>query len=303
MLSSVVNIIAIPLEYSLRSYQRFDPKSQAIEPLLKAIRDNIRLSRRTASAANNELEAWTSTANGGLAASIRHTLQGFVSWSAHPGLNIMPTSYTHRQILTALKMLGAKRFLHIILDEIKVQTEAGNGSIAHDVATALICAPDVTNMPPPPETAILMDSAHHPYVPPQLRISLRAALKSEAEDCKIIQKSDPTMAEIIVRLYRKVEAQMLMPPPDEAMLHGELANLGLSENAAALGDALAAAAQNDGLGGDEGSMNLDLGNGGSDMGHLGGDPSGLDFGAGDDMFSGLGDGGSSADLLSSWDMN
>ncbi|KAI0376646.1 Med5-domain-containing protein [Hypomontagnella monticulosa] len=302
MLSSVVNIIAIPLEYSLRSHQRFDPKSQAIEPLLKAIRDNIRLSRRTASAANNELEAWTSTANGGLAASIRHTLQGFVSWSAHPGLNIMPTSYTHRQILTALKMLGAKRFLYVVLEEIKTQMETGNGSIAHDIATNLICAPDVTNMPPPPEAAILLDSAHHPYIPPQLRISLRTALRAEAEDCKIIQKKDPAMAEIIVRLYRKVEAQMLMPPPDESMLHNELAGLDLGENAAALGDALAAAAQNDGLGADENSMSLDLGGAGSDMGHLGGD-SGLDFGAGDDMFSGLGDPGSASDLLSSWDLN
>ncbi|OTA85473.1 hypothetical protein M434DRAFT_400191 [Hypoxylon sp. CO27-5] len=306
MLSSVVNIIAIPLEYGLRSYQRYDPKSQAIEPLLKAMRDNLRLSRRTASATNNELESWCGTANGGLAALVRHTIQGFVSWSVHPGLNVMPTSYTHRQILLALKMHGAKRFLYTILEEVKMQTEAGNGSIAHDVATALICAPDVTNMPPPPEIALVMDSSNHPFAPPQLRISLRAALKAEAEDCKVIQKSDPTMAEIIVRLYRKVEAQMLVPPPTESMLQGELANLGLGENAAALNDAIAAAAQSDGLGGDESNMNLDLGSGGSDMGHLGGDSShhgGLDFGGSDDMFGGLGAGGSSADLLDGWDLS
>ncbi|KAI1214580.1 Med5-domain-containing protein [Annulohypoxylon truncatum] len=302
MLASVVNIIAIPLEYGLRSYQRFDPKSPAIEPLLKAMRDNLRLSRRTASAPNNELEAWTQTANGGLTALIRHMIQGFVTWSAHPGLNVMPTSYTHRQILVALKMHGAKRFLYTILEEVKSHTEAGHGSIAHDVATALICAPDVTNMPPPGETALLMDSSNHPVVPPQLRISLRAALKAEAEDCKTIQKSDPVMAEIIVRLYRKVEAQMHVPPPTESMLQGELANLGLGENAAALGDALAAAAQNDGLQ-DEASMSLDLG-GGSDMGHLGGDSGhgGLDFGSADDMFGGL-TGGAGADLLDGWDMS
>lgn len=303
MLSSVVNIIATPLEYSLRSYQRFDPKCQTVEPLLKAMRDNIRLSRRTASAASNELEAWATTANGGFAASIRHTVQGFVAWSVHPGLNVMPTSYTHRQILAALKMLGARRLLNIILEEVKLQSEAGNGSIAHDVATALVCAPDVTNMPAPPELSLLIDSSNHPVVPPQLRISLRAALKSEAEDCKALQKLDPTMAEIVVRLYRKVEAQMLMPPP-ETMLQGELANLG----AAALGDALAAAAQSEGLGAEDASMGLDLGGGGNDMGHLGGpgDSShhgGLDFGASDDIFSGLGAGGSGADLLDSWDMS
>ncbi|KAI2784944.1 Med5-domain-containing protein [Daldinia loculata] len=307
MLSSVVNIIAIPLDYSLRSCQRWEPKNQAIEPLLKAMRENIRLSRRTASAANNELDAWCSTANGGLAALVRHLVQSFVSWSVHPGLNVVPTSYTHRQILTALRMLGAKRFLYIVLEEVKVQTEAGNGSIAHDIATALICAPDVTNLPPPTEAVLHLDSANRPYVPPQLRISLQAALRAEAEDCKTIQKSDPGMAEIIVRLYRKVEAQMLMPPPAESILQGELANLGLGENAHALGNALAAAAQNESLGANDGSMNLDLGSGGHDMGHLGGpgDSShhgGIDFGSSDDMFSGLGGGSGGADLLDSWDL-
>ncbi|KAI1377250.1 Med5-domain-containing protein [Hypoxylon crocopeplum] len=294
MLSSVVNIIATPLEYGLRSYQRFDPKSQAVEPLLKAMRDNLRLSRRTASAATNEIEAWTNTANGGISASVRHTIQGFVSWSVHPGLNVMPTSYTHRQILTALKMIGAKRVLYVILEEVKLQSEAGNGSIAHDVATALICAPDVTNVPPPPEYTLLIDPSNPPAYP-QLRLSLRTVLKWEAEDCKTIQKSDPTMAEIIVRLYRKVEAQMLMPPPAESILM----------NAEAIGNALAAAAQSDGLGADDGNMSLDLGSGGNDMGHLGlGDSGhGVDFGANDDIFGGLGASGSASDLLDGWDLS
>ncbi|KAI1772929.1 Med5-domain-containing protein [Hypoxylon cercidicola] len=306
MLSSVLNIVAIPLEYSLRSYQRHDPKSQAVEPLLKAIRENIRLSRRTASAANNELETWTSTANGGFTANIRHVLQGFMTWSIHPGLNVMPTSYTHRQILAALKMLGARRLLYIILEEVKVQTEAGNGSIAHDIATALICAPDVTNMPPPAEFSLLVDTSSHAAVPPQRLISLSGALKHEAEDCKKIQKSDPVMAEIIVRLYRRVEAQLLMPPPAETMLHNGLTNLDLGHNAAALGDALAAAAQSDGLGGDDASMGLDLG--GNDMSHLGGGMGdsghhGLEFSGDADMFGGLGTGGSGGDPFENWGLS
>lgn len=305
MMLSVLNIVAIPLEYSLRSYQRHDPKSQAVEPLLKAIRENIRLSRRTASAANNELESWTNNANGGFAASVRHVLQGFVTWSAHPGLNVAPTAYTHRQILAALKMLGAKRLLYIILEEVKAQTDAGNGSIAHDIAIALICAPDVTNMPPPPESTLLIDASGHPTVPPQQLISLPVALKHEAEDCKIIQKSDPVMAEIIVRLYRKVEAQLLMPPPAETMLQNGLATLDLGENAAALGDALAAAAQSDGLGGDDANMGLDLGNDMSGLGGSTGDSGhhGLDFSADSDMFSGLGTGGSGGDPFENWGLS
>ncbi|GAP89110.1 putative mediator of RNA polymerase II transcription subunit 5 [Rosellinia necatrix] len=296
MLSAVLNIVAKPLEHSLRSYQRQEPKCQEIEPLLNAIKENIRLSRRTAGAGHNELEAWAGTANGGLAASVRHTIQSLVQWSLHPGINMMPTSYTHRQILAAHRILGARRLLHIILDEVKQQTDTSSYSIVYDIATALICAPDATNVPPPAVMALLVDPSNPP-VTPQTRISLREALKAEAEDFKTIQKSDPALAEHVVRLYRRVEAQLIMSQPAEAMLQDGL-DLDLDENAAAA----LAAAQGDGLVAGDGGMNLNLGNG-SDMGLSGGADSGggLDFGTDDDIFGNLGAGGSGADLLEGWD--
>ena len=42
MLAAVLNIVAKPLEHALRLSQRQNPKSQEIEPLLRAIKDNIR---------------------------------------------------------------------------------------------------------------------------------------------------------------------------------------------------------------------------------------------------------------------
>lgn len=298
MLSAVLNIVAKPLEHSLRSYQRQDPKCQEIEPLLSAIKDNIRLSRRTAGAGHNELEAWAGTAGGGLAASVRHTIQSFAQWSLHPGINVMPTSYTHRQILAAHRILGARRVVNIILDEVKQQTDTSSCSIVYDIATALICAPDATNVPPPAVMALLVDPSNPPVIP-QTRMSLREALKSEAEDFKIIQKSDPVLAEHVMRLYRRVEAQLMMPQPAETMLHGGL-GLGLDENAAA---AALAAAQGEGLVTSDGNLNLDLGSAGGDMGITGGAESsgGLDFGTDDDIFGNLGAGGSGADLLEGWD--
>ncbi|KAI5917313.1 mediator complex subunit Med5 [Camillea tinctor] len=297
MLTAVINIIAKPLEHSLRAYQRQDPKSQEIEPLLKAIKDNIRLSRRTGGAGHNELEAWTGTSNGGLAASVRHTIDNFVQWSLHPDTNVMPTSYTHRQILAALRILGAKRLLYLILDEVKHQSEAGNGSIVLDIVTSLICAPDVTNVPPPPMMALLVDP-NHPPVPQQTRISLRTALKHEAENFKSIQKTDPAMAEMIIRLYRRVETQLLMPEPTEAMLHDGL-GLELNENAAAINDAIAAA-QNDGLVSHDGNMSfgggdINLGGGGESAGGS------LDFGPEDGFFGSLTDG--DTDLLTGWELS
>ncbi|KAI0122965.1 mediator complex subunit Med5 [Xylariales sp. AK1849] len=305
MLSAVVNVVAKPLEHSLRSYQRQDPKSQDIEPLLKAIKDNVRVSRRTAGADNKELEQWTSTANGGLIANVRQTLQGFVHWSVQPGINIMPTNYSHRQILLALKILGPRRLLYAILDEVKSQTDVGSGSVVYDVAVALICAPDVTNIHPLPPPSLPSDPSQH-ISPTQIRVSLRQMLKWEAEDCKKIQKSDPIMAEHVVRLYRKVEAQLVMPQAPE-ILQNDLA-LGLDQNAAAsLGDALAAA-QGDGLVTEDTSMNLDLGAGAADMNLdlASADATGLDLGdhglgLGDnDIFGDLG-GMDSADLMDGWD--
>ncbi|KAI0198485.1 mediator complex subunit Med5 [Astrocystis sublimbata] len=302
MLSAVLNIVAKPLEHSLRSYQRQDPKCQEIEPLLNAIRHNIRLSRRTAGAGHNELEAWTSTNNGGLAASVRQTIQSFVQWSLQPGINMIPTSYTHRQLLAAHRILGARRLLQIILDEVKQQEDPSSSSVMYDVATALICAPDATNAPLPPVMSLLVDH-NNPVVTPQRQISLRESLKYEAEDFKMIQKTDPVLAEHVVRLYLRVEAQLMMPQPAEAMLQGELA-LDLDDNAAAA--AALAAAQGDGLVTGDGNLDLNLGNAGGELG-LGGDggaSGALDFGADDDIFGNIGDmgaNGNAADLLEGWD--
>ncbi|KAK8017519.1 mediator of rna polymerase ii transcription subunit 5 [Apiospora rasikravindrae] len=303
LLAAVLNLVAKPLDHALRSYQRQNPTSQEVEPLLKAIKDNVKVSKRTGGADHKEIEQWTSsTQNVSLVASLRQVLQGFVQWGMNPGMNIMPTSYTHRQMLVALKILGPKRFLQVVLEEVKQQTDAGSASIVYDVATALVCAPDVTNIPPPPAPAMLGDPTHQMSPPLQTRVSLRQALRWEAEDFKKIQKSDPVMAEIVVRLYRRVETQMVMPEPPQ-MLQNDL-SLGIDESAAAsLGDALAAAG-NEGLVTDDASanhMDLDLGGPGDmnlDMTSTGSGGLGV---SDDDIFGNLGSLGNGTDLLDGWD--
>ncbi|KAG7106635.1 Mediator of RNA polymerase II transcription subunit 5 like protein [Verticillium longisporum] len=261
MLSSVLNIVAKPLEHSLRASQRQDPKNQKIDPLLGVLKDNIPLSRRTGGADHNELETWTSTQGEGLATALRHTMQGFVQWSLHPGINITPTSYSHRQVLAALRLLGAKRVFRLICEEVKQQTEAGGGSVVYDVATAL----DSGNMP----------------TPVQRRLTLRDA-------------------ELVVRLHRRVEAQMAVSEAEaihaEAILQGDL-GLGLDDAAGSLSEAMAAAAANAGPTGGAmtiDSVGLDLGMGGVggdlDLGDATGNGGSLDLGA-DDIFSGLSAGG------------
>ncbi|KAK5657305.1 hypothetical protein OQA88_3367 [Cercophora sp. LCS_1] len=295
MLSSVLNIVAKPLEQALRSYQRQDPKSTEIEPLLKALKENIPLSRRTGGADHNELESWTSTqpANGanpalvgGLSLAVRNTVQNLIQGAQNPPINGMPSSYTHRQILAALKLLGARRLLAILLDELRAQNDVPTAPVAYDVVTAIVCAPDTGNEVPTQEFGAT------PVEPRQRRMTLREALKHEAEEWKLLQKGhDPVMAEVVVRLYRRVEAQMVPPPAPPAMLQPELGGLG-GDNVA-LGEAMAAAAavvagehnvdamSLDTAGLDGTGMDLDLG-----LGSAAGSVGGLDM-SGDDIFSGL----------------
>ncbi|GAB1314136.1 mediator complex subunit [Madurella fahalii] len=374
MLSSVLNIVARPLEHALRSYQRQDPKCQEVEPLLRAIQENLILSRRTGGADHNELESWTSTPNanitntaaaaaaaaaasaasavavaaangspattttntaivahGGLAAAVRHTIQSLVQWAQHPPLNGMPATYTHRQTLVALKTLGARRLLAILLDELRslADTAATSSSsqavgVAYDVVTAVVCAPDVTN------DASLAAGAGGSVSddntaggggdggsggggpPQQRRITLREALKMEAEDWRRIQKADGVMAETVVRLYRRVEAQMAVPPPSAAaaMLHGDgLGGLGVGGDA--LGDAIAAAVAT-GAAGDSvvDAMSLDtagLDGSGVDLSGLGSATGsavggGLDL-SGDEIFGGLSGASDFGADFGAWDMD
>lgn len=349
MFQSVLNIVAKPLEHALRSYQRSDPKSQEVEPLLRAIKENLTVSRRTGGADHAELESWTTThgshtpgshpnatplpgglaatnrppqaqhPDGGISAAVRHTVQSLANWvqQAPLGGNTTPTAYTHRQTLAALKLLGARQLLTVLLDELKTLTESGQGSVAYDVVCSLVCAPDVTN-----DTSLASSDtpndgtaggagafAAAPPPPVQRRLTLREVLKHEADDWKRIQKQDPVMAETVVRLYRQVEGQMEMPQTAVAGLLGQqdmVSGLGVV-GGDVMGDAMAAAAaaaavqgvgdgvsvvegmsiDTSGLGGVDNNYDggVDLGSaGGSAIGGGGGGGGDLD---GDNIFGGL----------------
>ncbi|KAK7425449.1 mediator complex subunit [Neonectria magnoliae] len=287
MLSSVKNLIAKPLEHALRMYQRRDPKNQDIEPLLRVLKDSIPLSRRTGGADHNELASWTTTPSSGLASAIKHTVQGLTQWSLHPEMN-MPTSYTHRQVLVGLQILGPKRLLYVILEEVRQQSENGSASFVYDVATAIICAPDAIKESL--GNIGILDANGNMPPPVQRPRTLRELLKSAAEDCKKIQKKDPELAEVIVRLHRQVEAQMVIPET-QVLLQAADMSLNLNGETAALGDVMAAAA---GVPGDNMSvdnMGLDMSMTGvpSDLG-LGGSvvsAGGLDTSNDDAMFGEL----------------
>ncbi|KAK0099573.1 mediator complex subunit [Cadophora gregata f. sp. sojae] len=283
MLNSILNIVAKNLEHSLRWLQRAEPSRQDIEPLLKALRGNLGWERRGA-AGHTELESWTATPNGGLVVAVKSTITHLVQWGLNPTLNSNPANYTHRQILVAIKMLTAKRVLGAIIDEVKAQTTAGNGSVALDVACALICAPDAGSWNSGIQTDIMGAAT---ITPQERRMTLREALKMEADNAPKLHKTDPFHAETIVRLYRKVEAQLNMP--QQTMLqHDALGDLNSAIEAVGM-DALAAdALHGDGLGD---GTDLGLGDPHADLmqGLMGaGADDLLGFSSGGDLGDGLG---------------
>ncbi|KAL8333077.1 hypothetical protein RB593_003021 [Gaeumannomyces tritici] len=334
MLTSVLCMVAKPLDLALRTYQRQDVKNQDIDPLLRILKAQVPVSRRTGAADNNELDQWTGTPGGGINQAVRHTFRGLVSWSlAPPDPERTPTPYTHRQMLVALRLMRARGLLRLLLDEFRQQAVQGNEGVALDVCCALVCAPDSGAGEQPDEAAArqqhqqmnnMLDAAGGvvapvPLPPQQQRLmSLRQALRYEAEDWKKIQRHDPAMAEAVVRLHRRVEEQMAVSDAAVAaaaaaataaatagMLQGGDINDMMAGDAAMAAAAAAVAAENtagaDGMSLDTSvGVGLDLGGGdlnlgGSSANSVGGLDGGLDLG--DDMFRGLGP----LDGLGGWD--
>lgn len=283
VLSSVKNLIAQPLEHALRYYQRQDFRNQDIEPLLRSLKENIPLSRRTGGAEHHEMQSWASSSSSGLSGAIRHTIQGLVQWSLQPGVNVMPASYTHRQFIAGVRVIGPSRLLRLIMEEIRQQSELGNASVVYDVAAALVSATDSTNEAPP-VSSNLLDTAGTMQAPPLRPQGLRDALKTAAEGYKRLQEHDAFLAEATVRLHRHVEMLLVMPQP-QALLPTSDMPLDLGD------DALSAAVA-------AGADPLAVDTTGLDMGGLGADLD-LSGGAGDgDLFGGL---DTSMDMFDGWD--
>lgn len=284
LLSSILKIVGKNLEKSLRWLQQTEPQRHDIEPISKALESNLGWERKGASK-QNELESWTATPGGGLAASIKHTItilvQWGLQWGRNPGMHIIPASYTHRQFIAGINLLGAKRLLNIIIDELKIQTEAGNGSVVLDIATALICAPDPASFDSGPGLDLLGGNTPQAQ---QHRLTLKEALKAETEDMPKVHKTDTFHAETVIRLYRRVEAQSAIQ--QQLLPHDD----GLGALNEVMGDATMG---DSGLGPtDQPSLNIDdMGAGSDELMMMGGSGHGgdlLDAFGGDGLGDGMG---------------
>lgn len=204
MHSAILAMVSSHLETTFRTLQRRDPTRATVEPLLQAIKPNANY-ERSSYATVKEVEQWTNAPYSTLSTALGHTVQQLSHWSSTAAMQPNPPSYTHLQIYATMRMLGAYKTLRAIIETVAAQTNAGYGSAALDVAMSIICAPTTEDSPIPVDWA----SSPIPAPPPQrTRMNLREMLKQEFDNAASMVATDPLTAETIVRLQRRVEAQL-----------------------------------------------------------------------------------------------
>lgn len=204
MHSTILAIVSSHLETTFRTLQRRDPSRTTIEPLLQAIKVNSQY-ERTTYATVKELEQWTNAPYSTLSLALGHTVQLLSHWDSTAAMQPNPPNYTHLQIYATIRMLGAHKTLRAIIEAVATQTNAGNGPAALDVGVSIICAPMLEDSPIP------IDWAGSPIAapPPQrTRMNLREMLRHEFENAASLVATDTLTAETIVRLQRRVDAQL-----------------------------------------------------------------------------------------------
>ncbi|MCJ1401714.1 mediator complex subunit [Xylographa trunciseda] len=184
--AAVLAVTALSLDKALASVSKLHPRRQDIEPLLATLKGRIR-HPRNAAVSVSELESWCGTPGGSMLSALHNSIMALVNWSTTGMSNAAPPNYTHRLLLTAVTMLGAKVVLGSLLDIIVKHTPNGASDVVLDIVTAMICAP------------VANDGRE--------RLSLRQVLQSAYNDVYTLSKHDAARAEIIVRLNRRVEVQ------------------------------------------------------------------------------------------------
>ena len=203
MHSAILALVGGLLERPLRELLTQEPSRYNIEPLLEDLKTHS-YDKRTASSSLTELQVWSQTPSGGLQQSIRNSLQALVSWGAHLPMIVQTPNYNHRQILSAVEVIGPTSTLQAILDEAKQQTEQGNGSLALDIAAEIICAPTADDLSETVSVGLMMPpAAQNRSVARQ--VTLRDRLKLEMEEAPKKLANEPILAETIVRLHRRVQ--------------------------------------------------------------------------------------------------
>jgi len=140
---------------------------------------------------------------------IKSQILSLCAWS----VGLVPTipQYSHLYLLNAIRYTDPTKILKGMVEVIMLQNQAGLGDHALDLAVAMICA------------------LHHSSPPSQkgtqsLGVSLRQALQSELGQAPKFALSEPLRAQSLVRVSRRVAAELEPAPTLE--LNMDIADMG-----------------------------------------------------------------------------
>ena len=180
---AILALVATPLSASLNHAQKHYPSRTDIPHPEPSSKDSF---HREGTNALNALASW-STSAGGLAGALRQANESLILWSASSGQShdITLPSYTHRQIVETIRLLGAPAVLKLLVEQVN---QSPHSDIALDIFTIMI----VTSSQKSPSS--------------QRHLTIREALRLESQIVDELAKTDPARASTIVRLHGRVEA-------------------------------------------------------------------------------------------------
>nr|POE75767.1 mediator of rna polymerase ii transcription subunit 5 [Quercus suber] len=201
MHKAVLSIVADPLIRFLQSLLRKRSGKKDVNALLELLKPHSS-QRNIHSASVTEVNEWIGGDNGGLAGCLRTAIRDMVLWTSSVGHN-PPTKYTHLLFTSAYQILGADGVLKAVVDELKEQTAVNNGPVALDICASMICAPSPISPGLIPTS--LPDASNLGQGMP---LSVRDTLKLTVSDMKAFVNRPVSDAEALMRLHRRVEAQL-----------------------------------------------------------------------------------------------
>jgi mediator of RNA polymerase II transcription subunit 5 len=216
---TILGIVADPLHQSLQILNQRSPEKKQVGPLLNILKPFLN-QQQTMEASKVEMDEWLSSSNNHITERIRTTIQELVTWVTEVGPS-PPPKYSHKLFAYACATVGAEAVRDAIVTELKGQTAIGNGSQAIDICCAMISSP---------------------FVSPG-RPAVRDAFRLQALDVQQLLHMPSGDAESVVRLNRRVEAQltvsnmaqipMAVPAISEQAADQVMAELGLTDGALA----------------------------------------------------------------------
>lgn len=191
---AVLAIVADSLHTSLEDFQKKQPGKKQATELLKLLGPYCN-EQRTFQCTRAEVDLIVQPS--GMKNRIQQTVREVINWGAtQSNPPNPPPKYAHRFYVTACQTLDDLVVLKTLVDEI-LATGLANMSIALDVCTALICAPCSG-----PAGAHSSSNSTSPTV------KLRNSVRLSCSNVQGLLERPLSEAEILVRLGRRVEAQL-----------------------------------------------------------------------------------------------